>query len=263
MASISIKVAYSDEKIGICGNKVLYMDAPNIIQFAGGYLHTLGGAISTYYRSENNFRQSTSSTGYVIGCSLLIKKNVFNLLEGFDEDYYMYGEEGDLCWRAWLYGYYVMYCPDSIIYHVAGARRKDKLVKSKDYELKRGFLDARAISETMLFHGNKNAIFTLVKNLEANALPSAFVFSSVLIIAQIGILLKDKKPKFIVLLVKSCWWPIVNFKLIWRKRLKIQSERKISDDFLFKKDVLLPIKRLIMFTLSSWNKAQSEINNSC
>ena len=55
-----VKVAYSDDRIGICGSKVLYMDSPNTIQFAGGYLHTLGGAISTY-GNENNFHQIAST----------------------------------------------------------------------------------------------------------------------------------------------------------------------------------------------------------
>lgn len=244
-----VKVAYSDEKIGICGSKVLYMDAPNIIQFAGGYLHILGGALSQHYSEEDNLHQTISPTGYVIGCSMLIKKDVFLLLEGFDDDYYMYGEEGDLCWRAWIYGYSVMYNPNSIVYHVGGASRKDKLVKGMDYELKRGYLEARLISETIMFNGNKNANFTLLKNLDARNVPSALFSSFGYMIAQLFILLIDKKGKATGLLIKSYWWSIANFGLIWKKRLKIQRERSVSDDVLIRNDVLLPPSRILRIVL--------------
>lgn len=248
-----VKVACSEDKIGICGSKVLYMDAPSIIQFAGGYLHTLGGSVSINYRKENNLFQAVSSSGYVVGCSLLIKKSVFDLLEGFDEDYYMYGEESDLCWRAWIYGYSVMYNPDSIVYHVGGASRKDKLFTGKDFELKRGYLDARAVSETSLFHGNKNAIFTMLKNLEAKDLFKAFLFSFVLMFVQSVNLMIDGKTKWVLLVIRSYLWPIRNFSLIYRKRLRVQKERKISDATLFDKNVIIPMNRLINLAIQSMN----------
>ena len=246
-----VKVAYSSDSIGICGSKVFYMDAPGIIQFAGGYLHTLGGAVSMNYGRESTLCQTVSTTGYVIGCSLLIKKNVFNLIGGFDEDYYMYGEEGDLCWRAWIFGYAVMYNPQSFLYHVGGASRKDKLVKGKDFELKRGFFDARAVSQTSLYHGNKNAIFTFLKNLEAKYVPSAYIFSLVLMLSQFANLLIDKKMMAIPLVVKSWWWPISNFRLIYQKRVKIQSLRRISDKTLLKNNILIPVSSLIALSFES------------
>lgn len=246
-----VRGAYSNEKVGICGSKVLFADRPSIIQFAGGYLHTLGGVLSPYYAQENRLYQTVGSTGYVIGCSMLIKKDVFDLIEGFDDDYFMYGEEGDLCWRTWLYGYSVMYNPDSIIYHVSGGSRKDKLVTGGEYEIKRGYLGARLVSETNVYHGNKNAVFTMLKNLEIKNIPPALIFSFFYVLVQSFFLLKNRQGKFVLLLAKALWWPIVNLRSIWKKRVKVQGKRIISDDVLFKRNLMLPLRQLLKFILSS------------
>ena len=40
--------------------------------------------------------------------------------ESFDEDFFAHMEEIDLCWRLKNYGYKIMYCPQSTVYHVGG-----------------------------------------------------------------------------------------------------------------------------------------------
>lgn len=246
-----VTTAYSSKKVGISGSKVLFMDKPNIIQFAGGYLNSLGGALSPYYAQENKLHQTEGPSGYIIGCSLLIKKNIFNLIEGFDENFFMYGEESDVCWRTWLYGYSVMYNPASIVYHIGAASRKDALVTGAEYEFKRGYLGARLNSETNIYHGNKNALITILKNLEFKNIPSALLFSFIYMLVQSIILLRDKQGKFVLLLIRAHWWPITNLRMIWKKRLKIQKKRKVSDDALFKRNIILPLSKLLKFVLSS------------
>ena len=39
---------------------------------------------------------------------------------GFDERFFAHMEEIDFCWRAKNKGFKVMYCPDSVVYHVGG-----------------------------------------------------------------------------------------------------------------------------------------------
>jgi GT2 family glycosyltransferase len=38
----------------------------------------------------------------------------------YDEDFFAYFEDIDLCWRSWLYGYKVIYVPTSVVYHKLG-----------------------------------------------------------------------------------------------------------------------------------------------
>ena len=51
------------------------------------------------------------------GSSLILRKDVFEKVGGFDDDYFMFFEDVDLGWRLWVLGYRVRYVPQSISYH--------------------------------------------------------------------------------------------------------------------------------------------------
>lgn len=80
-----------------------------------------------YYKDTDVINLTSDSTvGAVSGAYLLVKKRVFNNLEGFDENIFMYLEDVDLCKRANDLGYKVMFCPHSKISHVSGASSTNK-----------------------------------------------------------------------------------------------------------------------------------------
>lgn len=59
--------------------------------------------------------------GYVCGASLMIEKEVFNQLEGFDKDIFMYAEEALLCYRTINeLNLKVMNVPNAMIVHLEG-----------------------------------------------------------------------------------------------------------------------------------------------
>jgi GT2 family glycosyltransferase len=68
----------------------------------------------------------------VTGCFLLIRREFWEKLGGFDDAFVMYGEEVDLCLRARALGARPMITPDATIIHHGGASqalRTDKLVR--------------------------------------------------------------------------------------------------------------------------------------
>lgn len=76
-------------------------------------------------------RDSVRSVDIVVGCFLLIRKDLWDHLGGFDLKYYMYGEEADLCLRAEQEGYQPMITPKAQIMHLVGAavgNRADKII---------------------------------------------------------------------------------------------------------------------------------------
>lgn len=66
-------------------------------------------------------RDSEREVDIVVGCFLLIRRDLWNRLGGFDLRYFMYGEEADLCLRARKLGYRPMITPDAEIMHLVGA----------------------------------------------------------------------------------------------------------------------------------------------
>lgn len=66
-------------------------------------------------------RDSIRQVDIVVGCFLLIRRELWNRLGGFDLRYFMYGEEADLCLRAGKLGFRPMITPEAEIMHLAGA----------------------------------------------------------------------------------------------------------------------------------------------
>jgi GT2 family glycosyltransferase len=72
---------------------------------------------------------SCEEVKYITGADIFIEKNLFYKLDGFDESFFMYFEDDDLCRRAKLLGYasFVIPCPE--IVHLEGKSSKDSAKK--------------------------------------------------------------------------------------------------------------------------------------
>lgn len=58
---------------------------------------------------------------YVSGCALMTSRELFSELGGFDERFFMFVEDVDLCWRTLLRGLDVRVIPDVVVRHHGGA----------------------------------------------------------------------------------------------------------------------------------------------
>ena len=57
---------------------------------------------------------------WVLGAALAVRRQAFEAMEGFDESFYMYFEEVDLCYRLACAGWQVHFTPTTTIVHVGG-----------------------------------------------------------------------------------------------------------------------------------------------
>ena len=61
---------------------------------------------------------------WVCGASMMIRPSVFAAIGGLDENYFLYFEETDFCYRAKQAGYSTWYVPESRVMHIAGQSTK-------------------------------------------------------------------------------------------------------------------------------------------
>lgn len=66
-------------------------------------------------------RDDAREVGVVYGCLLLASRTTWDRLGGFDEAFFMYSEDDDLCGRARQLGLRPSITPDAVITHVLGA----------------------------------------------------------------------------------------------------------------------------------------------
>ena len=58
---------------------------------------------------------------WISGACMLVRRSVLEEIDGFDEGFFMYCEDKDLCRRIWDAGYEVRYEPEAVCVHEGGA----------------------------------------------------------------------------------------------------------------------------------------------
>ena len=105
-----------------------------------------------------------SRVDWVSGGALAVRREIFEGLDGFDENYFMYFEDVDFCLRTRKLGYKVVINPKAKVFHYEGgsfASDRDKkkfYYQSQDYYFKKnfGFLGASLVKVIRLPYYFKN-----------------------------------------------------------------------------------------------------------
>jgi GT2 family glycosyltransferase len=75
---------------------------------------------NTYYQSYKNFAQ-VHAIEVIAGSFMMMPADLFRQLGGWDESYFFYGEDIDLCYRLHQAGYQIIYYPHVEVLHYKGA----------------------------------------------------------------------------------------------------------------------------------------------
>lgn len=83
------------------------------------------------------------SAAWIAGAACLVDKRWFDRLGGFDERFFLYKEDEDLCYRMRMAGGKVVYDPTISVFHHCGvvAKKSDHLRVSTDHFLEKHFKD--------------------------------------------------------------------------------------------------------------------------
>lgn len=82
------------------------------------------------FLQEGRIEPPFGHVGWVCGACTVVRRSVFEQIGGFDESYFLYGEDVEWGCRMTQRGVFVAYFPDIRIVHVQGGTQKDKLVPS-------------------------------------------------------------------------------------------------------------------------------------
>jgi GT2 family glycosyltransferase/glycosyltransferase involved in cell wall biosynthesis len=116
---LNLVEALHDQKERVCAaGKILSQDG-QYIDFVGSALNLYGRAFQIDEGIPNTPEIYNTPRELLAPCggAMMIRRDVFLDIGGFDEDYIAYYEDVDLGWRLWLYGYKVIFVPDAITYH--------------------------------------------------------------------------------------------------------------------------------------------------
>lgn len=161
--SAAIEVLERDTTIGAVATKVLDWDGERI-DFAAAGMSWYGQAFKLHVgEPDGPHFDNEADVLFGTGSSLFVRRQAFEDVGGFDDDYFMFFEDVDLGWRLWLLGYRVRYVPASVSFH------KHHASMSSIGKWREQFLLER------------NALFTIYKNYDdenlARFLPGALALS--------------------------------------------------------------------------------------
>ena len=70
--------------------------------------------------------ESQRTVGWLAGCFILVRGELLKRLGGFDEQFFYYHEDMDLCRRVWQSGQTILYTPEATITHLGGQSTSKK-----------------------------------------------------------------------------------------------------------------------------------------
>ncbi len=229
-----VKPVIEDKNIGMCASKVLFYHMPDTIQYASGMISAIGSGIDGEGLGDKDGDKYNIPryVGIPLGASMLITKDVFQEIGGFDGDYFAAHEETDLAWRCWLYGYFVLYVPSSIVYH------KSHGAWSKEYY------------PSKVYYGQMNQLRNLVKNFGFKNLIKGLVVSAGFDLYRI--IRYGRRGQFAN--IRAIWRAnfdlIKEFNKLLKKRHYVQSNRRRSDKELANLGVFKTVSGAIKIALA-------------
>jgi len=95
---------------------------PNlVVEFFDKIKYGLDNKLPQVFSRIYDRRYSTvKEVGWVTGACMMMRRDVFEQIGGFDENFFMYFEDKDICKRVKELGYKVVYYPKTSIIHLLG-----------------------------------------------------------------------------------------------------------------------------------------------
>ncbi len=105
-------------KIFSVSSRMIQMYHPELLDDAGDMYSILGWAYQRGVGRSSELYQKSCRIFSACAGAAIYRRAVFHEIGLFDELHFAYLEDIDVGWRAKLYGYDNVYCPDAAVYHV-------------------------------------------------------------------------------------------------------------------------------------------------
>ncbi|BDD19242.1 glycosyltransferase family 2 protein [Escherichia coli] len=145
LSALTNKVS-TDNKIGLCGSRMVYFHDRDKLQGIGGKYKPLLATTRHIAEGEPadtvfDERVIEKELDYVIGASMLITRACLEDVGLLSEDYFLYFEEFDYCQRLANRGYRFSIATDSWVYHKeGGSTESGRSVVSDFYQVRNRFI---------------------------------------------------------------------------------------------------------------------------
>lgn len=204
-----LAAAESEEKIGVAQALLLYNDGKTINSL-GNQNHILGygWCEGNYEKIQNsiNKTQEVKEITYASGAAVLYKAEMLKEIGLFDENYFSYNEDADICHRARMVGYKTILAPKAVVYH--------------DYHF------PTDKNKKRYFWMEKNRLYMVWKFYKLKTL---LFLLPLFLVMSLGQFINAAHKGYLKEFFGARLWFIPNFFKVRRARREVQKTRQISD----------------------------------
>ena len=137
----------ADPAVGICASKLL-LDPSGRINSAGIGLTTAAVGFDRGYGDDGALYREPEPVFGACAAAVLYRRAMLDDIGFLDDDFFLYGEDVDLSFRAQLAGWKCVYVPKAVVYHKLNAT-------------------AQRLSDLHVYHHTRNLEFVWLKNMPA------------------------------------------------------------------------------------------------
>lgn len=210
-----MEVAEMADENAVVQARVMLHPQTELLNSVGNTTHFLGFGFCLGYKDRyKNDITSPKEIAYPSGSAVLLKRELLEKIGLFDEEFWMYNEDQDLGWRAWLAGYRCVLAPEAVVYH----KYEFSKITKRYYWM------------------DRNRIIVMLKNY--HFLTLLLIFPA-FVIMEFGLIIFSLKSGWFKgkLKVWAYFLNPVKWIYIWQKRQEVKAIKKISEKEVVKRFV--------------------------
>jgi GT2 family glycosyltransferase len=189
-----------DPRVGIAAGAVLLGDRPELMMSAGNPIHFLFFTWTGSYGDQYLDHLSETQIAGTPGSFFAIRREVWDELDGFEEEFFAFAEDANISIKCWQMGLSVLYVPQARALHF--------------YEFSR-------VREKM-YLVEKNRLINLLTLYD---LSSLLLLAPAILAVEAGVLVLSIKGGWAGQKIRGWFWVIRNFAFIKRSRRKNRSRK--------------------------------------
>lgn len=123
----------SSPEVGIASPKIFLSNNPQRLWAVGG-MYRENCAINIGSNEYDTGQYDNIQLDFVYGCAMLLRSNMLKKIGLFDEQFFMYYEDVDICLRARKAGFTVALVPNTCVLHLSSQSTNDNPARKVFYE---------------------------------------------------------------------------------------------------------------------------------
>lgn len=157
---------------------------------------------------------------YASGCAVAVRRSAFTGVGGFDERYFAFVEDVDLCWRLRLVGLMVDVCRQARVLHRGGSSfGGGRESAGSPYRT----------SAYRIYLRERNSLATILKNYGPARLTALLPLHVALLLGEASLLVIIGRADFARQYVRALGWNAANLRGTLRRRRTVQRSRVVPD----------------------------------